>query len=33
VDVFGVDNIGHCERKKVCMNMCQILNSFRDRAV
>jgi hypothetical protein len=32
VNIFGGDKIGYYE-KKVCMNMCLILNSYRDRAV
>jgi hypothetical protein len=30
--ILGGDSIGHCE-KKVNMNMCLILNGYRDRAV
>ena len=26
-------SVGHCERKKVHMNMCLVLNGYRDRAV
>ena len=32
VNILGDDSIGHCE-KKAHMNMCLILNVFRDRAV
>ena len=30
---LGGDSVGHCERKKVYMNMCLVLNGYRDRAV
>jgi hypothetical protein len=34
VSIFVGDNIGHFEKKKdVHMNMCLILNGYRDRAV
>lgn len=29
----GSDNIGHCEKKEVCMKMCLILIGYRLRAV
>jgi hypothetical protein len=32
VTILGGDSIGHCE-KKVHMNMCLLLNGYRDRAV
>lgn len=32
VSVLGGDNIGHWE-KKVCLNICLILNGYRDIAV
>jgi len=32
VNIFGDDNIGHCE-KKAHMNTCVMLNSYRYRAV
>ena len=33
VYILGGDSIGHCEKKKVYLNMCLILNCYRDRAV
>jgi hypothetical protein len=33
VNILGGDNVGDCERKKVYMNMCLIVNGYRDRAV
>jgi hypothetical protein len=32
INILRGDNIGHCE-KNVTMNMCPILNRYRDRAV
>jgi len=32
VSIFGGDGIGHCEKKEVHMNLCLILNGYRDRA-
>ena len=32
ISIVGGDNIGHCE-KNVHMNMCLILNGYRDTAV
>ena len=33
VNIFGGDSIGHCEKRKVCTNMCLIVNGYRDTAV
>ena len=33
VNILGRNSIDHCEKKKVNMNMCVILNVYRDRAV
>jgi len=33
VNTLEDDSIGHCQKKKVYMNMCLILNGYRDRAV
>lgn len=30
---LGGISIGHCEKKKVCVVMCLILNCYRDKAV
>jgi len=30
---LGCDNIGLCDKKKVTMNMCLVLNGYRDRAL
>ena len=32
VNILGSDGIGHCEKKN-CMNICLIINGYRDRAV
>ena len=29
VNVLGGDGIGHCEKKKVSMHMCLIMNGYR----
>jgi hypothetical protein len=31
--VLGGDIIGHCEEEKVHMNLCLILNGYRDKAL
>jgi hypothetical protein len=33
VNILEGDNISHCEKEKVHMNMCVIPNGYRDRAV
>jgi len=33
VSILGGHTIGHSKQKKLYMNMCPILNGFRDRAI
>jgi hypothetical protein len=33
INILRGDNIGHCEKKSLHMNMCLILNCFRDTSV
>jgi hypothetical protein len=31
--MLGDDIIGHCEKKQVPLNMCLILNDYRDKSI